>query len=74
MSATLKGDELELQFPCRYEHLHADKGVVHLTGEEALKIARSRHSVNLRGDFSRSERQRNIIQAAKEKVFQTINP
>lgn len=69
LSAALKGDELEEQFPCRFEHVHVDKGTQHLTGELALKVARSRHSFNLRGDFSRSERQRAIIQAAKEKVF-----
>jgi len=70
LSATLKGDELEKQFPCRFEHLYVPKGKQHLTGEVALKVARSRHSENLRGDFSRSERQRAIIQATKEKIFE----
>lgn len=70
LSATLKGDQLEEQFPCRFEHVHVEKGKQHLDGTTALKVARSRHSVQTRGDFSRSERQKIIIQAAKEKVFE----
>ena len=56
-------------FPCRYEHLHVSKGTQHLDGETALKVARSRHSAETRGNFSRSERQRAIIEAAKEEIF-----
>jgi LCP family protein required for cell wall assembly len=67
LSAVLKGDELEKQFPCRFEHLHIDKGLQHLDGELALKVARSRHSSS---DFDRSQRQRKIIEAAKEKIFE----
>ncbi len=70
LSATYKGDDLESLFTCRYEHLHVSKGTQHLDGETALKVARSRHSAETRGDFSRSQRQRAIIQAAKEKIFQ----
>lgn len=67
LTASLKGDELEKQFPCRYEHLFVPQGTQRLNGELALKVARSRHSTS---DFDRSKRQRMILEAMKEKVFQ----
>lgn len=70
LSAALAGDPLEEKFECRYEHVHVSKGLRHLDGELALKIVRSRHSANLRGDFSRSERQKEVIQAIKSRMFQ----
>jgi anionic cell wall polymer biosynthesis LytR-Cps2A-Psr (LCP) family protein len=70
MSAALSGDKLEEQFPCRFEHVHVDGGLQHLDGELALKVVRSRHSVNLKGDFSRSDRQREVIGAIKTRIFQ----
>lgn len=57
-------------FPCRYEHLHFDKGNIHLDGESALKYVRSRHALGPEGsDFARSKRQEKIIKAIKDKVF-----
>lgn len=68
ITATLSGDKLDQQFSCRYEHLHFDKGSIHMDGQTALKYARSRHSQTDGGDFNRSERQRIVIEAIKEKV------
>lgn len=64
-------DEAQLEaFPCRYEHLHFDKGLQHMDGETALKFVRSRHATGVEGsDFSRSKRQEKVIHAFKEKVF-----
>ncbi|NTU73097.1 hypothetical protein HGB07_02890 [Candidatus Roizmanbacteria bacterium] len=55
-------------FPCRYEHLHFDKGLTHMTGETALKYARSRHSLQDGTDFGRAARQQRVIEAVKDKV------
>lgn len=60
------GYQLETQFICRYEHLHYEKGITKLTGETALKIARSRHGDS---DFGRSERQFAILKAIKNKLI-----
>ncbi len=57
-------------FPCRYEHLHFDKGPMHLNGETALKFVRSRHAIGNEGtDFARSQRQEKIIKAFMDKSF-----
>lgn len=56
-------------FPCRFEHLHFDAGVVHMDGAMALKFVRSRHSLQDGSDFGRSVRQKNVILAAKNKVL-----
>lgn len=69
MTATLSGQKLEQAFECRYEHLHFERGVVHLDGETALKYVRSRHSPTSGGDYNRSARQRSVIVAVKDKVF-----
>ena len=65
-------------FPCRYEHLHFDKGLRHMDGQTALKYVRSRHSLGIEGsDFSRSKRQEKIISAFKDKIFSAdtfLNP
>jgi len=65
-------------FPCRYEHLHFDKGLTHMDGAKALKYVRSRHALGPEGtDFARSKRQSNVINAFKNKVFSTdtlLNP
>lgn len=68
ISATMSGDKLDQQFTCRYEKLHFDKGLQHMDGVTALKFARSRHSSTDGGDFNRSERQRLVIEAVKNKV------
>lgn len=57
-------------FPCRYEHLHFDKGLARLDGETALKFVRSRHSLQGGGDFGRANRQRKVITAVKDRVLQ----
>jgi len=65
-------------FPCRYEHLHFDKGLNHMDGDAALKFVRSRHAKGEEGtDFARSQRQEKIIKAFMEKVFSLqiiVNP
>lgn len=57
-------------FPCRYKHLHFDKGLQHMDGKTALEFVRSRHAVGEEGsDFARSKRQQKIITAFKNKAF-----
>lgn len=68
IEATLSGDKLDQQFTCRYEHLHFDKGLVHMDGTTILKFARSRHSATDGGDFNRSERQRLVLESFKNKI------
>lgn len=72
-------EEAQLEaFPCRYEHLHFEKGVQHIDGETALKYVRSRHAKGPEGtDFARSMRQEKVINAVKDKVFSAgtlLNP
>lgn len=65
-------------FPCRYEHLHFDKGLTHMNGETALKFVRSRHAKGEEGtDFARSQRQEKVIKAFTDKAFSLqilVNP
>jgi len=57
-------------FPCRYRHLHFDKGIVHMNGEDALAYARSRHAEGVEGtDFARSSRQQKVIVAFRDKAL-----
>lgn len=56
-------------FPCRYEHLHFDAGNQHMDGATVLKYARSRHSLQDGTDFGRTQRQRNLLVAVKQKIF-----
>ena len=57
-------------FPCRYEHLHFDKGLVRMDGDTALKFVRSRHAKGSEGtDFARSQRQEKVIRAFMDKAF-----
>jgi anionic cell wall polymer biosynthesis LytR-Cps2A-Psr (LCP) family protein len=80
LSAQLaSGSATELDsFPCRYEHLHFDKGETHMNGITALKYVRSRHAMGPEGsDFARSKRQTKVITAFKEKIFSVgtfLNP
>jgi polyisoprenyl-teichoic acid--peptidoglycan teichoic acid transferase len=61
---------LAIFFPCRYQHIHFDKGLNHMTGIEALEFVRSRHATGSEGtDFARSTRQQEIIKAFKDKVL-----
>lgn len=55
-------------FPCRYETISFTKGTLHMDGETALKYVRSRHGDN-GSDFSRSQRQRAVINAVKTKAL-----
>ncbi len=61
--------ELQKQFPCRYEHLHVDKGKTFMDGGDALKYVRSRHSSS---DFDRSKRQQAVLVGIKNKLW-TLN-
>ena len=63
------GFELEKQFTCRYEHLSLKKGKQNMDGETALKFVRSRHSDQYGGDFARSERQHEVLEALKERIL-----
>lgn len=57
-------------FPCRYIHIHFDKGIQHMDGQTALRYVRSRHALGEEGtDFARSKRQEKVIAALKSKIF-----
>lgn len=57
-------------FPCRYKHIHFDKGIVTMNGGQALEFVRSRHAQGDEGtDFARSKRQEEVIKAVKDKIF-----
>jgi len=69
MSAEILTDDM---FPCRYETLSFNEGLVKMTGAEALKYVRSRHSETAEGtDFARSARQQKVLLALKDKFFST---
>ncbi len=61
-----------------YQTIKFTKGWEKMTGERALQYARSRHGNNGEGsDFARAQRQQEIIQAFKDKLFATstlLNP
>lgn len=67
-SQTLSGFELERKFPCRYEHLYFEKGIIHMDGGQAMKYVRSRHGSS-EGDVSRGKRQQEVLIAMKNKLF-----
>lgn len=71
LEATMSGDLLDSQFTCRYETLIFNIGTTHLNGATALKYARLRHSKTQGGDFNRSLRQRQVIEAIRDKI---VNP
>jgi anionic cell wall polymer biosynthesis LytR-Cps2A-Psr (LCP) family protein len=70
INATVSAEQAEKLFGCRYEHLHFDRGTQHMDGTTALKFARSRHSAQDGNDFGRSERQKLVILALKDKMLQ----
>jgi polyisoprenyl-teichoic acid--peptidoglycan teichoic acid transferase len=77
--ATDSADQAVLDFSCRYQHVHFDKGLTHMNGEMALEFVRSRHASQTveASDFARSKRQEKVIQAFKNKVLSAqtlINP
>ena len=57
-----------------YRPIHFKAGCQHLTGEQALEIARSRHAVQAQqsSDFGRAKRQQDIMEAIKKKAT-TVN-
>lgn len=73
ISATLRGFELEKQFPCRYETLEFTAGPTVMDAETTLKFVRSRHSGTGGGDFGRTQRQQALITAIKEHLSSPSN-
>ncbi|MCL4353832.1 LCP family protein [Patescibacteria group bacterium] len=75
LSATLSNLQM---FPCRYMHIHFNKGLQHMNGEQALEFVRSRHALGPEGtDFARSKRQEKVIKAFRDKIFSAqtlLNP
>jgi LCP family protein required for cell wall assembly len=72
-------DQLPQVFPCRYLHLHFNKGLNHMNGITALEFVRSRHASEAieASDFARSKRQEKVLSAFKSKVLSAqtlINP
>lgn len=64
-------EEVLRYFPCRYEHLHFEKGLTHMDGMLALKFVRSRHGTGPEGsDFARSRRQQLVLETFKDKVLE----
>src|SRR6266567_8827738 len=57
-----------------YQPIHFKAGCQHLSGEQALQVARSRHAIEPKqsSDFGRSRRQQDIMQAIKKKAT-TVN-
>jgi LCP family protein required for cell wall assembly len=66
LKAKYSGTNLEIQFTCRFEHLHYEAGPVNLDGTAALKFARSRHGDS---DFGRSARQFAILKGVLAKLI-----
>lgn len=66
LTRRLSGFELERQFPCRYEHVNIQPGLVEMHGSEALAYARSRHGSS---DFDRSRRQQAILMALAREML-----
>jgi polyisoprenyl-teichoic acid--peptidoglycan teichoic acid transferase len=67
--ATTSGYIREQQFPCRYEKLVFEKGLMKMDADTALKFVRSRHSDINGGDFGRSLRQQAFLKALKGKLL-----
>jgi LCP family protein required for cell wall assembly len=66
----ISGEEDNVDYYSRYEHLHIEEGLQNMDGALALKYARSRHAQGIEGsDFARAKRQQKIIEAIKDKVF-----
>ncbi len=77
-SYPIRGQEDNLDYYSRFEHLHVDAGWQHMNGDLALKFARSRHGAGAEGtDFARARRQQKIIEAVRDKVLSAdtlLNP
>jgi len=60
----------DIEYKCRYQHVHFDAGKQVLNGERALQYVRSRNAEGDEGtDFARSKRQEKLLLAIKNKVF-----
>lgn len=68
-AVNLATESAQVAFPCRYETVQFDAGIMHMDGATALKYARSRHGSGEMGDFSRAKRQQYILEATKDKVL-----
>lgn len=66
LKAKYSGAQLEMQFTCRYEHLHFNQGSANLDGTTALKFVRSRHGDS---DFGRSLRQFAVLIGIENKLI-----
>jgi anionic cell wall polymer biosynthesis LytR-Cps2A-Psr (LCP) family protein len=66
LKAKYSGTNLEMQFTCRYEQIHYDKGPANLDGTTALKFVRSRHGDS---DFARSLRQFAVLAGIENKLI-----
>lgn len=73
VEATLSGYLREREFPCRFETITFPAGTQTFDGITALKYVRSRHSATEGSDFYRSERQRQVILAVKEKMLNVFS-
>jgi anionic cell wall polymer biosynthesis LytR-Cps2A-Psr (LCP) family protein len=63
-------EEIWKYFPCRYQHIHFDKGLTHMDGRTALNFVRSRHAQGDEGtDFAREKRQQKTMEAIKNKLI-----
>jgi LCP family protein required for cell wall assembly len=77
--ASDSADQAVIDFPCRYMHVHFNKGLQHMDGATALEFVRSRHADQTieASDFARSKRQEKVIAAFKNKVLSAqtlLNP
>lgn len=71
INITVERDIYDPRYPgpnYSYEIFELKKGFHHLDGAAALKYARMRHD-DPEGDFGRAERQQQVIQAVKNRVF-----
>lgn len=65
--------EIWKYFPCRYKHIHFDKGTIHMDGTTALIFVRSRHATGPEGtDFAREQRQQKVVEAVKNKLVSLL--
>jgi len=64
------GQEDNTDYYARYEHLHLDEGSQKMSGDLALKYARSRHAYGIEGsDFARARRQQLVLEAVKDRLL-----
>ncbi len=73
LSQKYSGFELERQFPCRYKHLHFEKGTNIMQGGDALEYVRSRHGSS-DGDIARGRRQQEVLLAIAKKIIINYSP